>query len=65
MAEIVRRLIEREAKSIDQKASADSFLDLAGFVADCGPLIDSIPVSERPELYMAASNSADADSKDE
>lgn len=53
MAEVVRRLIEREAESAQPPGNADGIWDVVGIAEDRGPLIDGVAVSESPELYIA------------
>jgi hypothetical protein len=53
MAEIVRRLIQREAAAA-APTNAEAIWDVAGIAEDHGPLIQGMAVSERPELYLAA-----------
>ena len=53
MAEIVRRLIEREAESTGPSGSVEGLWEIAGVAEDHGPQIDGLPVSENPELYLA------------
>ncbi|HEX9940895.1 MAG TPA: hypothetical protein VGG03_02665 [Thermoanaerobaculia bacterium] len=55
MAEVVRRLIEREAKAATQERETASIWDIAGIAEDHGPLIEGVPVSEKPELYLTSS----------
>lgn len=55
IAEIIRRLIQNEAESSLAQTSAESLWAIAGIAADRGPLLGDIPVSERPDLYLAAS----------
>lgn len=52
MAEIVRRLIEREAEAARQPMNNSSVWEIAGIADDPGPLIGGVPVSEKPELYL-------------
>lgn len=53
-AEIIRQLIQQEAESTtvtdDDIAAA---LSVVGLGEDYGPLIDGIPVSQNPHLYLA------------
>ena len=53
MAEIVRRLIQREAAAM-APTGTEAIWDVAGIAEDHGPLIQGTAVSERPELYLAA-----------
>lgn len=55
MAEIIRRLIAREAETV-ASACAESIWDIAGIAEDHGPLIPEIAVSERPELYLTCAS---------
>ena len=52
IAEVVRQLIQREATAA--QSGSDSVWQIAGIAADEGVLIHNVPVSERPELYLAA-----------
>lgn len=51
MAEVVRRLLDDEA-SQDTLEGADSILAIAGLIKDELPLINGIPVSDDPDLYL-------------
>ena len=53
MAEVVRRLIQREAESAQPSGNLDSIWDIAGIAEDHGALIEGLAVSENPELYLA------------
>lgn len=53
MAEVVRRLIERESESAQRNESTHGLWDIAGIAEDRGALIDGVAVSENPELYLA------------
>ena len=53
IAEVVRRLVQRESEVVRGARSAGSIWDIAGIGEDRGPLSDGIPVSERPDLYVA------------
>jgi len=57
VAEIIRQMIERESKAAPTQASIDSLLEIVGLAQDHAPLIGNIPVSERPDLYLAALSS--------
>ena len=57
IAEVLRRLVRREAESADDEAAADSLLDIAGIAEDHGPLLQGVPVSESPERYLTAPSS--------
>ena len=52
IAEFIRRLVERERETAQSQGSMDTLWELAGVAEDPGPLIDEIPVSENPELYL-------------
>lgn len=54
MAEVVRRLIQREAETTRKAATPDSLWAIAGIAEDHGPLIEGVPVSEKPELYLTS-----------
>ena len=56
MAEIVRGIIRRELKAAPAQAR-DSLWEIAGLGEDQGPLLQEIPVSERPDLYVAEASS--------
>lgn len=53
MAEVVRRLIRREAEAARSPGTVDGLWDIAGIAEDRGPLIDGVAVSENPDLYLA------------
>lgn len=55
MAEIVRRLIEREAASAQSTGTVEGIWNIAGMAEDHGPQIEGVAVSENPELYLAGS----------
>jgi hypothetical protein len=55
MAEVVRRLINREAEIAAKEDGTGSIWDIAGIAEDQGPLIDGVPVSEKPEVYLSSS----------
>ena len=52
IAELIRRMIEREAEAA-RPASIDSLWEIVGMGRETEPLISGIPVSERPDLYLA------------
>lgn len=52
MAEVVRRLIQREAEAARQSSGTESLWEIAGIAEDSAPLIGDVPVSESPELYL-------------
>jgi hypothetical protein len=53
MAEVVRRLIERETGSEEPGGGGEGLWEIAGIAEDRGPLIEGVAVSENPELYLA------------
>jgi hypothetical protein len=53
MAEVIRRLVEAEAEAAAEAGTPESLWEIAGIAEDQGPLIEGVPVSERPELYLA------------
>jgi Ribbon-helix-helix protein, copG family len=55
MAEAIRQLIEREVDAESGQHGAASLWDIAGIAEDHGCLIDDVPVSEAPELYLTVS----------
>lgn len=55
VAEVIRSLIEREADTRERSGTEDSVMSIAGIAEDSGPLIDGIPVSRAPHLYVAES----------
>ncbi len=60
MAEVVRRLIAREASSRDgATVETETVLSLAGIAEDDGLLLDGIPVSEAPERYLESFSADD------
>ena len=53
-AEVIRQLIQREAESTTiTDEDIEAALSLVGIGEDRGPLIDNIPVSQNPHLYLA------------
>lgn len=52
IAEVVRQLIQREAAATP--SGSDSLWEIVGIGVDQGELIRDVPVSERPDLYLAA-----------
>jgi hypothetical protein len=52
IAELIRRLIHRDSELIS-KRSVDSVWSIVGISNDAEQLIDDIPVSEDPDLYLA------------
>lgn len=59
MAEVVRRLLDDEARQ-DAMAGSDSIMDIVGLFTDELPLIDGIPVSDDPDLYLYGREADDA-----
>lgn len=53
LAEVIRRMIQREAEERPVVGDTNSLMALAGLGEDRNPLIDGTPVSERPEMYLA------------
>ena len=54
IAEVIRQLIQREEEATAaQQSSVDSIWEIVGMITDDPPLIDDIPVSEQPDLYLA------------
>ena len=54
IAEVIRQLIQREVEAASEQAtSIDSIWEIVGIAEDHGPLMDGIPVSEAPDLYLA------------
>ena len=52
VAELIRRMIQREAEAA-RSAGVDSLWEIVGIGVETEPLISGIPVSERPDLYLA------------
>lgn len=52
IAEVIRRLVRREEEGAPAR-SADSLWSIVGIGEEREPLINDIPVSERPELFIA------------
>jgi hypothetical protein len=53
LAEIIRRLIQDEARAKARQGDAAELWGIAGIAEDPHPLIDETPVSERPDLYLS------------
>ena len=54
IAEVIRQLIRREEEAAAaQQSSVDSIWEIVGMITDDRPLMDGIPVSEQPDLYLA------------
>jgi len=52
IAEVIRQLIRREEEAAPAR-SIDSLWEIVGMIDEDQPLIDGIPVSEQPDLYLA------------
>ena len=55
MAEVVRRLIEREVDSAEPSTNSENIWDIAGIAEDHGQMIEGLAVSESPESYLFGS----------
>ena len=64
IAEVVRRLVQREAAILEKQGSPDSLLEIAGCAEDPAPLRDGVPVSEKPELYLTGAAIASSSEPD-
>jgi Ribbon-helix-helix protein, copG family len=53
IAEVIRRMVEREASADRSSRGIESVWDIAGIADDTGGLVAAIPVSERVDLYLA------------
>jgi hypothetical protein len=51
IAELIRRLVQRESEAFTPR-SKDSLFEIVGMGKDPGSLIDGIPVSEQPDIYI-------------
>ncbi len=51
MAEVVRRLVDAEAAA-ETPHDVDAIWDIVGLIDEDVPLVDGIPVSEAPDLYL-------------
>lgn len=51
MAEVVRRMLDDKARQ-DAIAGSESLMDIVGLVTDELPLINGVPVSDDPDLYL-------------
>ena len=51
IAELIRRFVDDASKSADERT--DSLWDIAGIGEDCMPLTKGVPVSEKPDMYLA------------
>jgi hypothetical protein len=52
MAEVVRR--EAETARRPAATASASIWEIAGIAEDPGPLVQDVPISENPELYLTA-----------
>ena len=52
IAEVLRRLVRREAETTSPRA-VESYREIIGIGQEIEPLIDNIPVSQQPDLYIA------------
>ncbi len=52
IAELIRGMIRREAEAAPRR-EVDSLWEIVGIGRETEPLIAGIPVSERPDLYLA------------
>jgi hypothetical protein len=55
LAEVIRRLVQREMEMVREEADPESLWSIAGLAEDRTPLIEGVPVSESPELYLTRS----------
>ena len=53
IAEVIRQIVQHESEAVLRQSSVDSIWDIGGIVTDEKPLIDNVPVSHDPELYLA------------
>jgi hypothetical protein len=51
IAELIRRLVQRESEVITPRLK-NNIVDIIGIGKDPGSLIDGVPVSEQPDLYI-------------
>jgi hypothetical protein len=51
VAEVVRQLVEQEAR-VEPETQTEGLWAIAGLAEDHHPLLNGIPVSENPELYL-------------
>jgi hypothetical protein len=51
IAELIRRLVQRESEVLTPR-SKNSLLEIVGIGKEPGSLIDGIPVSEQPDIYI-------------
>jgi hypothetical protein len=56
IAEVVRRLVERESKADRTGRPIDSLWAIAGIAEERADVLPGIPVSERADLYLAAAS---------
>ena len=60
IAEVIRRMVEREASADRSSRGVESVWSIAGIADDTGRLVGAIPVSERVDLYLADAVAAPA-----
>lgn len=58
IAELLRTLVQRETEMTPPRA-VDSLWGIVGIGRDREPLIDGVPVSEQPDLYIAEQATCD------
>jgi hypothetical protein len=51
IAELIRRLVQRESEVLTPRLK-NNIMEIIGIGKDPGSLIDGIPVSEQPDLYI-------------
>jgi hypothetical protein len=56
LAEVVRRLVAREANADRSGRASDSLWNIAGIAEERENLVRGTPVSERVDLYLAAAS---------
>jgi len=56
IAEVVRRLVEREANADRSGRASHSLWGIAGIAEERANVLPGIPVSERVDLYLAAAS---------
>jgi hypothetical protein len=58
IAEVLRRLVRRAAETISPR-EVESYRGIIGIGQELEPLIDNIPVSRQPDLYIAENAAPD------
>ncbi len=53
VAEVIRRLVIRESADAPAAGAIEYALELVGMCSGPEPLRDDVPVSERPDMYLA------------